>query len=56
MNLHYLVPETLDNCMSYSVVSYLKKLKNQAKTEYEEMVASVGKKPPVDDLLPVKSG
>ena len=56
MNLHYLVPETLDQCMSYSVVSYLKKLKNQAKVELDKMVQSVGSKPTGDDLLVVKTG
>lgn len=55
MNLHYLVPETLDQCMSYSAVSYLKKLKNQAKVELEKMVQSVGSKPTTNDLLTVKS-
>ena len=24
-----LIPETMDNCLSYTVLSYLKKLKNQ---------------------------
>jgi hypothetical protein len=36
------VPEQMDNCLSYSVVSYLKKLKNQAKMEYDKVVGSVG--------------
>lgn len=36
------IPDHLDNCMSYNAVSYLRKLKNQAKTEYERLVASVG--------------
>ena len=42
MGAHNLVPDNMDNCLSYSVVSYLKKLKNQAKVEYEKIVASVG--------------
>ena len=29
MGVQNLVPDQLDNCLSYSVVSYLKKLKNQ---------------------------
>ncbi|ELU15043.1 hypothetical protein CAPTEDRAFT_170208 [Capitella teleta] len=40
-----LVPDQMDNCLSYSVVSYLKKLKNQAKLEYDKLVGSVGHKP-----------
>ncbi|XP_064638509.1 integrator complex subunit 6-like [Lineus longissimus] len=39
-----LVPDNLDNNLSYSVISYLKKLKNQAKVEYERLVSSVGQK------------
>ena len=31
-----LIPETMDNCLSYSVLTYLKKLKNQAKIEYDK--------------------
>jgi integrator complex subunit 6 len=30
-----LIPDSLDNSLSYSVVNYLKRLKNQAKIEYE---------------------
>ena len=55
MNIHYLVPDTMDNCLSYSVVSYLKKLKNSAKVEYEKMVASVGVKNHVIESIPVKA-
>ena len=28
-----LVPETLDNCLSYTVLNYLKRLKNQVRKE-----------------------
>lgn len=32
LGVQNLVPDNLDNCLSYSVVSYLKKLKNQVKS------------------------
>ncbi|XP_022906300.1 integrator complex subunit 6-A [Onthophagus taurus] len=32
-----LVPENADNCLSYSVMNYLKKMKNQAKNEYDRL-------------------
>ena len=31
MGAHNLVPDSMDNCLSYSVITYLKKLKNQVK-------------------------
>ena len=31
-----LIPETMENCLSYSVLNYLKRLKNQAKMEYDK--------------------
>lgn len=37
-----LVPEAMENCLSYSVLNYLKRLKNQAKAEFEKLVAAVG--------------
>lgn len=37
-----LVPDNLENCLSYAVLNNLKKLKNQAKAEFEKMVVSVG--------------
>lgn len=46
IGINNLVPDHMENCLSYSVVSYLKKLKNQAKSEYERLVASVGQKKP----------
>ncbi|XP_074658084.1 integrator complex subunit 6-like [Tubulanus polymorphus] len=39
-----LVPDNLENNLSYSLISYLKKLKNQAKVEYDRIVSSVGQK------------
>ncbi len=35
-----LVPETMDNCLSYTVLNYLKRLKNQAKLEYDKTLNS----------------
>jgi hypothetical protein len=34
-----LIPETLDNCLSYTVLNYLKRLRNQAKLEFERMLS-----------------
>ena len=34
-----LIPETMDNSLSYSVLNYLKRLKNQAKLEYDRIVS-----------------
>ena len=31
-----LVPDNMDNSLSYSVLNYLKRLKNQAKLEYDK--------------------
>lgn len=39
-----LVPDSMENCLSYSVLNYLKRLKNQAKTEFEKLISSVGSK------------
>jgi len=39
-----LIPETMDNCLSYSVLNYLKRLKNQAKVEYEKTLGSSASK------------
>uniref|UniRef100_T1J717 VWFA domain-containing protein n=1 Tax=Strigamia maritima TaxID=126957 RepID=T1J717_STRMM len=36
-----LVPDNMENCLSYSVLNYLKRLKNQAKAEYERLLVSV---------------
>ncbi|KAK9679272.1 INTS6/SAGE1/DDX26B/CT45 C-terminus [Popillia japonica] len=32
-----LIPENAENCLSYSILNYLKKLKNQAKVEYDKL-------------------
>ena len=34
-----LIPENMDNSLSYSVLNYLKRLKNQAKQEYDRIVS-----------------
>eukprot|EP00092_Neocalanus_flemingeri_P038383 GFUD01041786.1.p1 GENE.GFUD01041786.1~~GFUD01041786.1.p1 ORF type:complete len:1026 (+),score=311.51 GFUD01041786.1:642-3719(+) len=34
-----LIPEAMDNSLSYSVLNYLKRLKNQAKMEYDRIVS-----------------
>ncbi|XP_014670851.1 PREDICTED: integrator complex subunit 6-B-like [Priapulus caudatus] len=44
-----LVPDNLENCLSYSVLYYLKKVKSQAKLEFDRLVASVGQRPPPPD-------
>ncbi|XP_076323535.1 integrator complex subunit 6 isoform X2 [Tachypleus tridentatus] len=36
-----LVPENMENCLSYSILNYLKRLKNQAKSEYEKILLMV---------------
>lgn len=38
-----LVPESLDNNLSYSVVNYLKRLKHQAKVEFDRLCTEVGR-------------
>ncbi|CAL1547176.1 unnamed protein product [Lymnaea stagnalis] len=40
-----LVSDNMDNCLSYSVITYLKKLKNQARIEMDRLNASIGQKP-----------
>ncbi|GAB1600442.1 integrator complex subunit 6-like [Argonauta hians] len=46
-----LIPDNMENCLNYSVITYLKKLKNQAKIEMDRLIASVGQKlPPLDGL------
>ncbi|KAK3769954.1 hypothetical protein RRG08_048164 [Elysia crispata] len=39
-----LVSDNMDNCLSYSVITYLKKLKNQARMEMDRLNASIGQK------------
>ncbi|CAL8267490.1 unnamed protein product [Lota lota] len=40
--------------LSYSVVSYLKKLSQQSKIEYDRLIASIGKKPPPEPGIKVR--
>jgi hypothetical protein len=39
-----LMPDTMENGLSYSVLNYLKRLKNQAKIEFDRLCNDVGKK------------
>ncbi|KAA0193037.1 hypothetical protein HAZT_HAZT004906 [Hyalella azteca] len=39
MGAHNLVPDNLDNCLSFQVSNHLKKLKNQGKVEYDRICA-----------------
>ncbi|XP_054643815.1 integrator complex subunit 6 isoform X1 [Dunckerocampus dactyliophorus] len=41
-----LLADNMEYGLSYSVVSYLKKLSQQTKMEYDRLIASIGKKPP----------
>ena len=34
-----LIPEAMDSSLSYSVLNYLKRLKNQAKMDYDRIVS-----------------
>ena len=36
-----LIPDNMDNSLSYSVMNYLKRLKNQAKVEFERLCNEV---------------
>ncbi|KAB0799372.1 hypothetical protein PPYR_07252 [Photinus pyralis] len=36
-----LIPESAENCLSYSVHSYLKRIKNQAKSEYDRICGEI---------------
>ncbi|KAF2356407.1 von Willebrand factor type A [Trinorchestia longiramus] len=44
MGAHNLVPDNLDNCLSFQVSNHLKKLKNQGKLEYDRICAEVEKR------------
>ncbi|KAG1670554.1 Integrator complex subunit 6-A [Nymphon striatum] len=37
-----LIPDSMDNCLSYNVTSYLKRIKSAAKQEHEKLISSVG--------------
>lgn len=50
-----LIPDNMENCLSYSVITYLKKLKNQAKIEMDRLIASVGQKLPPQEGIKVNS-
>ena len=51
-----LVPENLENCLSYAASNYLKKLKNLAKAEYDKMCQSVNSsKPLVTDTIRINT-
>ncbi|KAL7979565.1 hypothetical protein Chor_004723 [Crotalus horridus] len=50
-----LISDNLDCGLSYSVISYLKKLSQQTKIESERIIGSVGKKPPQETGIKVKS-
>ena len=51
MSVNNLIPDTVDNCLSYCVISYLKRLKNQAKVEFDKIVASVGQAVPTSSII-----
>ncbi|XP_042553444.1 sarcoma antigen 1 isoform X1 [Dipodomys spectabilis] len=50
-----LISDNLDCGLSYSVISYLKKLSQQTKLESERILASMGKKPPQEIGIKVKN-
>ncbi|MEE6496688.1 hypothetical protein FKM82_002458 [Ascaphus truei] len=49
------ISETLDCGLSYSVISYLKKLSQQTKIESERIIVSVGKKAPQETGIKVRN-
>ncbi|XP_072440613.1 integrator complex subunit 6-like isoform X2 [Chiloscyllium punctatum] len=50
-----LIAEGVDYGLSYSVISYLKKLSQQAKVESDRIISSVGKKPVQESSIKVKN-
>ncbi|XP_073676332.1 integrator complex subunit 6 [Garra rufa] len=50
-----LISDNMDCGLSYSVISYLKKLSQQAKIESDRLIVSVGKKPPQESGIKVKN-
>lgn len=50
-----LVSDNMDNCLSYSVITYLKKLKNQARMEMDRLNASIGQKLPQHENIRVNT-
>ncbi|NP_001088543.1 integrator complex subunit 6-B [Xenopus laevis] len=51
-----LMPDSMEYGLSYSVVSYLKKLSQQAKVESDRVIGSIGKKYPQETSIKVRSG
>ncbi|XP_060944627.1 integrator complex subunit 6 [Limanda limanda] len=49
-----LLAENMEYGLSYSVVSYLKKLSQQTKIEYDRLIASIGKKQPPEAGIKVR--
>ncbi|KAM9344455.1 integrator complex subunit 6 [Pholidichthys leucotaenia] len=49
-----LLADNMEYGLSYSVVSYLKKLSQQTKIEYDRLIASIGKKPPPEPGIKVR--
>lgn len=49
-----LLADNMEYGLSYSVVSYLKKLSQQSKIEYDRLIALIGKKPPPDAGMKVR--
>ncbi|XP_037543082.1 integrator complex subunit 6 [Nematolebias whitei] len=49
-----LLADNMEYGLSYSVVSYLKKLSQQTKIEYDRLIASIGKKPPPEPGMKVR--
>ncbi|KAJ8015097.1 hypothetical protein DPEC_G00022600 [Dallia pectoralis] len=50
-----LISDNMDCGLSYSVISYLKKLSQQAKVESDRLIVSVGKKAPQETGIKVKN-
>ncbi|KAM7418099.1 hypothetical protein PAMA_017643 [Pampus argenteus] len=50
-----LIADTMDCGLSYSVISYLKKLSQQAKMESDRLIVSVGKKAPQETGIKVRN-
>ncbi|KAM5180403.1 integrator complex subunit 6 [Mantella aurantiaca] len=51
-----LIPENMEYGLSYSIVSYLKKLSQQAKMESDRVISSIGKKFPLETGIKVGNG
>lgn len=54
MSAPNLVPDSMENFLSYHVINYLNKIKKLAKNEFEKLVASVGKMPPHSHIDSIK--